>query len=672
MPFLFAFFGAVGGLCLGSQGGVENIVLSFLFALAMLGVSIAKRQTLPYLIGLFVLLCFGLAWRLVLPSYGKQEVVGVVSKTGSNYIVLRTFLSSYYVYAKGHAYQIGDVLKVYGTVKEVKMTTYEAQFSFPNYLATLGVNAEIGYPEVGEVLCFPLRLGRWQKNFLSHFDSSTAALANALLFGRKDYSSSIIASASGLNLLFILSSSGVIYGWFTRLLEKALLTRLSERRAAMVTLICAGLLLPLNIEKIGLWRVFLVRLLKFVDKKSQWFDYPGRIGLSGVILVAVHPFNALSSGLWIGVGISLTRYYFSSFLQEKRKLLSFLKGYAFVQLFLLPLTISNGDIHVFSLIYGPVLLPLVAVFAVLVVLSLFTVPFVDILQGYAGFLERLLQGLGKIDLALPFPQLSVTSTFLLYCALFLGLFLHEMGMKRFRNGMLIGIACVYAVSLLPAGYLGFQGLYFVNVGQGDCTLIYDRGSAVMIDTGGVVGMDIATETLIPYLRKKRIYHLDALIITHQDYDHCGGRDSLMANFNVRRCVEDASEFPIDAGHLHVENRNIYGGSEENERSLVLDFNILGKRVIVAGDATVDIEAKILKDIPDIDCDILKVGHHGSDTSTSEAWLDALTPEIAAISCGRRNSYGHPTKKVLERLEARSITIRRTDLEGSIEYCGWAS
>ena len=86
-----------------------------------------------------------------------------------------------------------------------------------------------------------------------------------------------------------------------------------------------------------------------------------------------------------------------------------------------------------------------------------------------------------------------------------------------------------------------------------------------------------------------------------------------------------------------------------------------------GDAPSEIEKEIIKKYKKLDCDILKVGHHGSDTSSSLEFLKAVTPEEAIISCGVNNSYGHPSEEVVNRLNDLDIKIRRTDLEGTIEY-----
>ena len=86
-----------------------------------------------------------------------------------------------------------------------------------------------------------------------------------------------------------------------------------------------------------------------------------------------------------------------------------------------------------------------------------------------------------------------------------------------------------------------------------------------------------------------------------------------------------------------------------------------------GDAPESLERQIIKEHPNLDCDILKAGHHGSDTSSCEEFLKCVTPEVAILSVGKKNSYGHPSDKVLARFDRLGIKVRRTDVEGSITY-----
>ena len=192
---------------------------------------------------------------------------------------------------------------------------------------------------------------------------------------------------------------------------------------------------------------------------------------------------------------------------------------------------------------------------------------------------------------------------------------------------------------------------------------------ILIDTGGLTYRDIANDNLIPYLRKKRIYHIDSVFITHYDYDHYGALENLEKEYRINHIYDYSSSYPVNIGHLSFNNYNIYGqtSNEENDKSLVLTFNICQKDFVIMGDAPRWVEKEIIKDNAFIPCDILRVGHHGSDTSTCDEWLSYLNPKEAVISVGKNNRFGHPTPSVISLLNKHQIKIRRTDIEGTISY-----
>ena len=152
-------------------------------------------------------------------------------------------------------------------------------------------------------------------------------------------------------------------------------------------------------------------------------------------------------------------------------------------------------------------------------------------------------------------------------------------------------------------------------------------------------------------------------------DHYYALDSLKTHFNVKNIYDYNNFNSYDFSILSIYNLNSNYSNivDENSRSLVLSFSIGGLNFLLMGDAPVEIEKNILKNYPELDCDVLKVGHHGSNTSTSEEFLEKVSPKEAIISCGVNNMYGHPNDEVIDRLENHNIKIRRTDLEGTIEY-----
>ena len=209
-------------------------------------------------------------------------------------------------------------------------------------------------------------------------------------------------------------------------------------------------------------------------------------------------------------------------------------------------------------------------------------------------------------------------------------------------------------------------VYFINVGQGDSILIRNHNKTVLLDTGGNKKFDMATETLIPFFNKIGVNHIDLLITSHDDFDHSGAVNSLIENFKVKTYLHNREDFPYKIGDIYLENINFYNG-DENDSSLVFLLDFMHKKWMLTGDASTETEKYILDSGINVDCDILKVGHHGSNTSSSERFIEATSPSEAIISCGAKNSYGHPHKEVIEILEKYNVKIRRTDVEGTISY-----
>jgi competence protein ComEC len=143
--------------------------------------------------------------------------------------------------------------------------------------------------------------------------------------------------------------------------------------------------------------------------------------------------------------------------------------------------------------------------------------------------------------------------------------------------------------------------------------------------------------------------------------------SLIENFTVYEYIKDYQKFPLNVGGLTLANYNVYPElwSEENDESLVISFKINNFSYLIMGDAPKKIETAIMKDNEYIPCDILKVGHHGSKTSSSREFINQINPKYSIISVGKNNRYGHPNKEVLENLD--NSKIYRTDEDGIIMF-----
>lgn len=237
-------------------------------------------------------------------------------------------------------------------------------------------------------------------------------------------------------------------------------------------------------------------------------------------------------------------------------------------------------------------------------------------------------------------------------------------------------------------------LVFFDVGQGSAALLQTPGGNILVDCGP----ESAQETLCRKLKSRGVEELQFLILTHFDEDHIGGADLILEQFSVETVLynggieenesaarllaaaaqKDLSMTALDRDDeailgdltitvLHPSDRNDPG--KGNGSSLVFLARYGECSVLFTGDADTDVEEELIKryGAERLSATVLQVGHHGSATSSSSAFLEAVQPTYAVISCGAGNTYGHPDGRILERLEQTGAIICRTDLEGDVTF-----
>ena len=273
--------------------------------------------------------------------------------------------------------------------------------------------------------------------------------------------------------------------------------------------------------------------------------------------------------------------------------------------------------------------------------------------------------------------------------------------KPFR-WLAMGGAALAVLTLWPlavrAGTAGVE-VHFIDVGQGDATAIRTpRRRWVVVDAGPASArFDAGQQRVLPFLSAHGARGIEALVLTHPDLDHIGGAGALLRGLNVANVFEPGAAvgrdpyFELLAG---LDSTGATWRAARSGRSMTIDgvrFDFLwpdAETVDVAGDAnqisavvrvvfgefslllTGDVGVEVEELLVErhgsaLRADVLKLGHHGSSTSTSERLLDSVRPGLAVVSAGRRNRYGHPAPAVVSRVEGRAIAIARTDREGTI-------
>ncbi|WP_134687188.1 DNA internalization-related competence protein ComEC/Rec2 [Brevibacillus migulae] len=285
-------------------------------------------------------------------------------------------------------------------------------------------------------------------------------------------------------------------------------------------------------------------------------------------------------------------------------------------------------------------------------------------------------------------------------------YLWKIGYHRLRD---LGVYFLCLLLLLGMARQPYRGndevtITFLDVGQGDSIIVeIGKKTVYLIDGGGTLRFsgqeawrkrrdpyEVGKDTLLPYLRSRGIEHIDRLIMTHGDADHVGGIPAIIPYFSFGAAIvnHDAPEgvqadivhelqrrhVPILSGKPgdHWEDApgvqwtwlhpNREDGLAGNDASVVLLLTAYGKKILFTGDLEQNGENMLLqKGLPTVD--ILKVAHHGSNTSTTEHFIQTIKPQVAVISVGENNRYGHPAEEVLQRLS--DVHVYRTDQHGAI-------
>ncbi len=241
-----------------------------------------------------------------------------------------------------------------------------------------------------------------------------------------------------------------------------------------------------------------------------------------------------------------------------------------------------------------------------------------------------------------------------------------------------------------ATYPGLMEVDYIDMGQADATLIQLDGHNILIDAG-----DNATGTYLQnYLQSQGVTNIDLFVITHFHADHCGGADVIINKFPVDKLM--VSDYYVDSAScrnvfeaaaakglsyrtpsagetMMVGDMQVtfiapayYGYDGPNNSSIGLIVRYGGTSFLFAGDAEATAETAILNSGQDIDIDVYQVDHHGSNTSSTTAFLNAMSPKYAVISCAEGNSYGHPHAETLNNLRSRGIQVYRTDEQGTVK------
>ena len=650
-----------------------NYVLGIFFLILLLYFLIfkIKNKKLIYYVVLASLLTLTICLLTKFIHLDTSYYLVIERKEG--YCLVFNGLETFYLKVdKESTYDFLDIIKVIGTKSKIDFTTLESQFDFNYYLFSKDVDCQINSNEISYIFNFPLGNYFLKTTFLNQFKNELVKdYLGSMLFSYSVYDNENINKLREIQVVAIISLTGTYLNFALYSLKKLYFLKFEEKESTILAFLTFLPFLLTNLNKFVVIRVIVFYLFNFFNKfyLNRRFERIEVISLIGLAFIFPSPRIIFQSSFYI----SFTIYFFlmligNNFNNYKNIEKKFLMQIV-IFIIVLPFTISsNYSFNILSIIIIFIISPLNKGIFIIGVLSFFFLPY-NVVDFILKYLTEFIMLFDKLNLNIHVPEFN-SLMYLVYYALVI-LFFYYFEIKHKRK--LIPIA-LFEVSLLVLYVIPIENSFtyqvtFINVGQGDSTLVRIKNHSYLIDTGGLTYNDIATNSLIPFLKKNRIYSLDAVFLTHNDFDHSGGFESLADHFDVKNVYDYSNFNEFDSTIFKVDNLNIYKDlwEDENDKSLVLKFELGDTSFLIMGDAPSKIEEQIIKDNPTLDIDILKVGHHGSKTSSSLEFLKVVTPKEAIISCGKNNIYHHPNEETLENLKKVNARIRRTDIEGSITY-----
>lgn len=395
------------------------------------------------------------------------------------------------------------------------------------------------------------------------------------------------------------------------------------------------------------------------------------------ILIFINPFYIYDTGFILSFCISFFILLFNEKNKINNNLLSILVISILSTISSLPIIINMSyEINILGFINNLFFIPYVTY--IVFPLSIIVV-FISKLSFILNFLIIIMEYISKVssnifNIKLIFPKMSLFLIIIYYVLLIL--IVKKINLKKI---FIIYLSFLY----FRCDFDKNNYVYFIDVGQGDSALIVTKNNkSILIDTGGKVGSNysLMKSNVIPFFKSIGIRKLDYLFITHGDYDHAGYGIDLVNNFNVKNRFTNKGKYNLlekklniksfNNSYIKIDNVEIYSlnskhYNNENSDSLVLLVIIDNYKLLFMGDASINTEKDIMNNYDIGDVFILKVGHHGSKTSSSEEFINSVNPKYSIISVGKNNKFGHPNKEVLDNLS--NSKIYRTDIDGSIMF-----
>ena len=596
-------------------------------------------------------------------------------------------------------YSYGDIVYIKTEELEINNNTVENTFNYRKYLYNNKIFhvLKINYIEKvkdNKNIFYKIKNNLIKNSFKLE---KSYPYINGLIFGKDDYiNDDVTTSFRNIGISHLFAISGTHVSIFVLILNNILKRlKIYEEKRCIIIILFLLFYMFLTSYPMSVLRSCIFTILLTINKRFYFFIKPQNLlYLTLAIILFINPLYIYNLSLQLSFSISLslilTGEYINSFKKNigKSFCISFI---SFVVSF--PIVINNFyEVNFLSIFYNLFFVPFITMLILPLTLISFILPFLDnILHLFIFILENLTLFLSKISaLKLTFCKVNFVIFCLYYVLIIFCLFYLKKGKKSVVFFLLIVIIIHSNIKFINNDYV-----MFMDVNQGDSTLIVVNKKVTLIDTGGILQLNndkydynITNNRTIPYLKSKGIKKIDNLILTHGDADHMGDAINIVENIKVNKVIFNCGSYnnleknliktlekkkikydscieSLEMGSYKLKFLNTKKYNNENDNSSVIYLKYNNMKFLFMGDAGIVKENDILEKYNMSNIDVLKVGHHGSKTSSSKKFIDEINPKYGVISVGKNNKYGHPNKEILNTLS--NSKIYRTDEDGSIMF-----
>ena len=619
--------------------------------------------------------------KLVITIFGKEKV-----------------LCNYYFKDENNTfdYELGDKIKLFGKLKLPSNNSIFNGFNYREYLKYERINYIFDIDEIIKISNNKSIMYKLKNSIINIINKSpNKDYLHTFLLGNNKYIDKEVMESYRINgISHLFSISGMHISLLSMIILKLLKNYKFKKEVVILFLLIYMTLtdfLP-SILRSGIFFI-LIYLNKKFNLNISMFKL---MIILLFICVLIDPYIVYKIGFQYSYTISFYLITFNQLINKSKNKLYKLFIVSFISFIVsVPIAINNfSQINVLSIFLNIFFVPIVSSIIFPLSLITFLFPFFNnLFTILINIFELLSITFSKIDNFI-FIMSKISTLFIIIYYIIISITLYFLSKNKYKY--IVSLMFIFVIHYNITIFNKGLEITYIDVGQGDSIFIKfpNDKSNILIDTGGKVTYGnlknnySVGKNIVDYLKSMGIRKLDYLIITHGDFDHMGDSLYLIDKFKVENVIFNCGEFNVlekelikvldekkikyysCIKELNIDNNKLYflqtkKYDNENDNSNVIYTEFNGYKFMFMGDAGVEKEKDILEKYNLSNIDVLKVGHHGSKTSSSKEYIDEIKPKYAIISVGKNNRYDHPNKEVLNNLD--NSKIYRTDQDGSIMF-----